>query len=119
MKKKFLLKHVRFYEKHRIIYHKSNMHIYLQCIDDCCGRTICSVSTLDIVVREKFATDYYEKKNKVNVLWGRRIGVMLAHMIKSGDIDSDAKCVFDVRGFRFGAIAREIVSELRGNGVVV
>lgn len=116
MKREDFLRHLRFHKKCRLVFNKSNKNIYLQLIDDLCGRTICSVSTIDPVIIKGFSD--HVGVNRVNALWAKHIAEILANKIMHSDI-TDRLIVFDVNGFRFRVLTRVIVSVLRDNGIKI
>lgn len=88
----------------RISVYRSNNHMYLQAIDDTCGHTIASIST----VEKDFAslTNNVENAKKLGLEFGKRL---LEKKIKT--------VVFDRNGFKYHGIVKNLADGAREAGL--
>lgn len=92
--------------KFRLSVFRSGRHIYAQIIDDSCGRTLCSASTMDKSFRGLGSTSNCEAAAKV--------GSMLA----AKAIDAGIKeVVFDRGGYSYHGRVKALADGARGGGL--
>lgn len=116
MQGKTLLKHVRFYNKLRVSFFKSNKNLYLQLIDDNAGKVLNSFSTISPDFSANF-NGYKKKSNKVNTACAEFIANNLAMFIS--EHFSTRLMIFDRGSFRFGNLTKKIVDVLRDKGIKI
>lgn len=115
---KYLLKHVRFGKKFRLVFHKSNKNIYLQLMDDNLGSVVCASSTLEIKKSNVSSNkEDLTEKNMVNSYYAERVSILLAAKILSNNNLNNRCMVFDIRRFRFGKISKIIIDTLRAKKI--
>ena len=93
-------------ERPRLSIHLSGKHIYVQCIDDNEGRTLCALSTLAKSVRGHC---------KRNVEGAKFLGEQFAAKITEAGIQ---RVVFDRGGRRFHGCVKSFAEVLRQMGLV-
>jgi large subunit ribosomal protein L18 len=86
-------------ERPRISVHKSNKHVYIQCIDDEAQRTLVQTSSLS------------EKGGAAAALAKKA-----AQMLKEKGVSSG---VFDRGQYRYHGVVRTIAEEMRKNGITI
>jgi large subunit ribosomal protein L18 len=90
--------------KPRMTVFRSNMHMYVQVIDDIAGHTIASASTVEPELREL----------KNNVTDGAKLGEIVGKRLLEKKIDT---VVFDRNGYLFHGIVKSIADGARKAGV--
>ena len=106
MKRTDFLKHLRYKNKLRLSYYKSNKNIYLQLIDDNEEKTLLSLSTFQKDIVNKFQDKFKGRSiaNRVNSDWA----TILSEEFQSKTSNIDKQIIFDVGNFRFGKITNVI-----------
>ncbi|MDR1235514.1 MAG: 50S ribosomal protein L18 [Holosporaceae bacterium] len=93
--------------KPRLSVFRSERHIYAQIIDDSCGRTLCSASTLDKNFRETGKASNCEAAFKVG------------EMIAARAVEAGVKeVVFDRGGYNFHGRVKNLADGARGGGLL-
>jgi len=95
-------------EKPRLSVFRSSKHIYAQLIDDTCGETIASASSLDNTLKEKPKFD-----NKVSL--SNFVGELLAERAMAQGIK---KIVFDRNGFLYHGRVKALSEGARKGGLI-
>ena len=90
----------------RLSVFRSDRHIYAQIIDDSCGKTLCSASTMDKSFRGVGSTSNCEAASKV--------GAMLAAKAKDAGIKA---VVFDRGGYSYHGRVKALADGARGGGL--
>ncbi|MDY0371015.1 MAG: 50S ribosomal protein L18 [Sphaerochaetaceae bacterium] len=90
--------------KPRMTVFRSNLHMYVQVIDDVAGHTLVSASTMEPELRDL----------KNNVGDAAKLGEVIGKRILEKDIDS---VVFDRNGYLFHGIVKSIADGARKTGV--
>ncbi len=93
--------------KPRLSVFRSDRHIYAQIIDDTCGRTLCSASTMDKSFRGTGKTSNCEAATKV--------GVMLAGKAAEAGIK---EVVFDRGGYNYHGRVKALADGARSGGLL-
>lgn len=88
----------------RMSVYRSNSHMYIQAIDDTCGCTIASISTLE--------KEFSSLKN--NVENAKKLGLEFGKRLLDKDIKS---VVFDRNGFRYHGIVKNLADGAREAGL--
>lgn len=91
----------------RLSVFRSERHIYAQIIDDSCGKTLCSASTMDKSFRGTGSTSNCEAATKV--------GTMLAAKAIEAGIK---EVVFDRGGFSYHGRVKALADAARGSGLI-
>jgi large subunit ribosomal protein L18 len=91
----------------RLSVHRTNLHIYVQIIDDVAGRTLASASTLEKDVRDK-------AKNGGNVDAAKVIGTLIAERAKAAGI---TEVVFDRGGHIYHGRVKALAEAAREGGL--
>ena len=94
-------------EKPRLNVYRSTNHIYVQFIDDTCGNTLASASTLDAEVKAKLSD--CDKKAAAKI-----VGTRLAEKAKAAGIET---CAFDRSGYRFHGRVAALAQAAREAGL--
>ena len=92
--------------KPRLSVFRSERHIYAQIIDDSCGKTLCSASTLD----KNFRSD---KKSGCDA--ATRVGTMIASRATEVGIK---EVVFDRGGYNYHGRVKALADGARGGGLI-
>jgi large subunit ribosomal protein L18 len=93
--------------KPRLSIFRSERHIYAQIIDDACGKTLCSASTLDKNIRGLGKTANCEAASKVG------------SMIAAKAIEAGIKeVVFDRGGYKYHGRIKGLADAARGGGLL-
>lgn len=87
----------------RISVHKSNTHVYIQCINDDIQKTIIGVSTAVKDLRS------LKGKERIEKLINRAVALLKEKGI--------SKAIFDRGAYRFHGVVRLIADEFRKNGI--
>jgi large subunit ribosomal protein L18 len=90
----------------RLSVHFSNLHIYAQCIDDSCGKTLLYVSTLEKAIREE--------KVLPNVAGAIKLAKIVAERAKQQGIES---VVFDRGGKIYHGCVKAFAESAREGGL--
>jgi large subunit ribosomal protein L18 len=93
-------------ERPRMSVFVSNVHIYVQFIDDDAGTTLATVSTL--------SPEFKESGEKTNVKGAEALGAMAAKKAKAVGINS---VVFDRGGFTYHGKVKAIADSARKNDI--
>jgi len=93
--------------KPRLSVFRSDRHIYAQIIDDSCGRTMCSASTLDKTLRGVGKTSNCEAATKVGAL-------IAARAIEAGI----KEVVFDRGGYNYHGRVKFLADSARSGGLL-
>lgn len=91
-------------ERPRLCLFKSNMRLYLQVIDDTCGKTLAAASTLE--------KDF--KSLRPNMEGAVKLGQALGARLKEKKI---AKIVFDRSGYKYHGVVKAVADAVRGVGI--
>ncbi|MDR2464244.1 MAG: 50S ribosomal protein L18 [Holosporales bacterium] len=91
----------------RLCVHRTNRNIYAQVVDDSCGKTLLSVSTL--------CKDCAAAKNGGNKVGAALVGALLAKRAVEKNI---TKIVFDRSGFLYHGRVKALADSARDNGLV-
>lgn len=92
--------------KPRLSVFRSERHIYAQIIDDSCGKTLCSASTLD----KNFRSD-----KKANCDAATRVGTLIASKAAEAGIK---EVVFDRGGYNYHGRVKALADGARSGGLV-
>lgn len=92
--------------KPRLSVFRSERHIYAQIIDDCCGKTLCSASTLEKDFRNTCKTSNKEAAGKV--------GALLAARATEAGIK---EVVFDRGGYSYHGRVKALADGARSGGL--
>jgi large subunit ribosomal protein L18 len=95
-------------EKPRLSVFRSSKHIYAQLIDDTCGETIASASSLDNILKEK-----PKFENKVSL--ASFVGEVLAERAMARGVK---KIVFDRNGFLYHGRVKALSEGARKGGLI-
>jgi len=87
---------------------KSSKHIYVQLVDDVCGNTICSASSMVFSVAE-------DKLFKGKVEQAKRVGLLIAEYALSKNI---FRVVFDRGGYIYHGRVRSLCEGAREGGLI-
>lgn len=96
----------RAFGKPRLSVFRSDRHIYAQIIDDSCGKTLCSASTLD----KNFRSD-----KKSNCDAASKVGSMIATKAAEAGIK---EVVFDRGGYNYHGRVKALADGARNGGLV-
>ena len=91
-------------ERPRMTVFRSNLHMYVQVIDDTCGRTLCSASTVEASL----------KGLKNNVEDAAKLGEEIGKRCLAANIEA---VVFDRNGYLYHGIVKSIADGARKAGV--
>jgi len=91
----------------RLSVHRSNLHIYVQIIDDSEGRTLAAASTLDKTLRERV-------KSGANVEAAKEVGKLIAERAIAAGVK---EVVFDRGGFIFHGRVKALADAAREAGL--
>ncbi|MDZ5761450.1 50S ribosomal protein L18 [Lyticum sinuosum] len=97
---------------HRLSVKKTNLHIYAQIIDDRCGKTIVSYSTL----KEKDPTKNKIRVNMSNKQNAKKVGEQIASLALKAGIE---KVVFDRGERRYHGCIAELAQAARQTGLKI
>lgn len=95
-------------ERPRLAVFRSNNHIYAQVIDDSCGKTLCSASTV-----EKEVSSELKKTNNVEA--AAYLGKVIAERAQAAGI---SEVVFDRGGFIYTGKIKALADAAREAGLV-
>ena len=94
-------------ERPRLSVFRSNMHIYVQVIDDSVGRTLVAASTKDAELASSL-------QGKTKLDRSKAVGQLVAQRAKAAGID---KVVFDRGGFKYHGRIRALADAAREAGL--
>lgn len=89
-------------DRHRVVIHRTNKHIYVQVIDDINHKTIVSASDSDI------------KKKLKPVEVAKEVGLLLGEKAVNANV---TKVVFDRRGFKYHGRVKALADGAREKGL--
>ncbi len=95
-------------ERPRIAVFRSNSQIYAQIIDDSCGKTLVSASSLEKAIAEKM------KDSKNRIEQSEIVGQVLAERAQAGDIK---QVIFDRGGYLFTGRVKSLATGARKGGL--
>ena len=96
-------------EKPRMCINKSNKNIYVQIINDVEGKTLCGLSTMSSIIKEK-----KDAKTRKNLIFAELIGENIAKIAVEKGIK---KVVFDRSGYKYHGVIKAIADSARKNGL--
>ena len=92
-------------ERPRLAVYRSNMHIYVQVIDDTRGHTLASASSLDTSLRADGGS---------NIAGAKAVGLLIAERAKSAGVE---KVVFDRGGYLYHGRIKTLADAAREGGL--
>jgi large subunit ribosomal protein L18 len=95
-------------ERPRIAVFRSNSQIYAQIIDDSCGKTLVSASSLEKAIVDKM------KDSKNRIEQSEVVGQVLAERAQAGDIK---QVIFDRGGYLFTGRVKSLATGARKGGL--
>jgi len=95
-------------ERPRLSIRRSSSHLYAQMVDDTTGRTLVSMSTLSVDLKDKI------KKDAGNVKGAEILGSAIAHKSKEKGI---TKVVFDRAGYLYHGRVKALADAARKGGL--
>lgn len=91
-------------DRPRLCVFKSNMRLYLQVIDDTCGKTVAAASLLEKEFRSL----------RPNLESATKLGSVLGSRLKEKKIK---KVVFDRSGYKYHGVVKAVANAVRGAGI--
>lgn len=91
-------------ERPRLCVFKSNKKLYLQVIDDTCGKTLAAASLLEKEFKSLHPT----------VESATKLGTVLGARLKEKKIE---KIVFDRSGYKYHGVVKAVAEAVRGTGI--
>lgn len=89
-------------ERPRLSLYRSNMAIYVQVVDDSCGRTLASASSLEL------------KEKRYNLALSKKVGSMLADRAKEKGVST---VVLDRGSYKFHGNIKALADSARAGGL--
>lgn len=96
-------------ERPRMSIHKSNRNLFIQIVDDVEGKTICGISTLSKVLKDRLSSNTCK-----NIKSAELIGQEIARVAVDKGV---TKIAFDRAGYKYHGVVKTIADSARKNGL--